>query len=382
MRPAGEGACRAPAPALGPGGLVAVAAGPGCPAALRTGLAGARRTGRSGIDRRAGAGGHRLRRGLRCAGHLRPVRHHGRAAGLCAVRPEPHPGAGARLVAGCTHPGRRAATVRGRPATGCRAGRHDGPGVGCAVRRRRRRAAGLRHRIAVQADPLRLHERHRADGDRQPVAGAVRLRRRCPRTARRVVAIRAGLAGRQHESGGTGHRRRQLADHPLAQAPSAAARGAGRRGGGDPGRQRPGPGLDHRRPRRSAGARRLAAGPAWFLAAFNGRQRHRTGAARWAGGGTDLVRRHQRPVADLRGPNRHFRRSEPGDGRPGRSQPGRRAVPGLSDQRQRLTHTGGRGSRRQDPAHRCGRRLVRRRLAVDGTRPAAATCRSRPWRRW
>ena len=56
-------------------------------------------------------------------------------------------------------------------------------------------APGLHHRAAVQADPLRLHERHRAHRADQPAAQAVRLldrRRRaaaraCGRSARRSL---------------------------------------------------------------------------------------------------------------------------------------------------------------------------------------------------
>ena len=43
---------------------------------------------------------------------------------------------------------------------------------GAGLHPRRRGAARLRHRASVQADPLRLHERHRADGDDQPAAEA------------------------------------------------------------------------------------------------------------------------------------------------------------------------------------------------------------------
>ena len=48
-----------------------------------------------------------------------------------------------------------------------------------------RAAPGIRHRAAVQADPLRLHERHRAHGADQPAAQAVRLFDRQRRAAAR-----------------------------------------------------------------------------------------------------------------------------------------------------------------------------------------------------
>ena len=54
-------------------------------------------------------------------------------------------------------------------------GRDDGDRVGRRVRGRGSRASRLHHRTALQADPLRLHERHRADRDAQPDSEAARL---------------------------------------------------------------------------------------------------------------------------------------------------------------------------------------------------------------
>lgn len=142
---------------------------------LPHGLAAARRVGRAGADRRAGARGHGLRDGLGRAGHLRPVRDHLRAAGLRRLRAQPGAGAGPRLVAGRARAGRRAAVVGGRSAACDGAGRDDRGGVWRAVPAGRGGTAGLRHRAAVQADPLWLHERHRPDGAGQPAAAAVRL---------------------------------------------------------------------------------------------------------------------------------------------------------------------------------------------------------------
>ena len=138
-------------------------------------LAAARPDGRPGADHDAGAGRHRVRGGLRRAGHLRPVRHDRPAAGLRAVRSEPHPGAGAGFRAGRGDSRGRAAALGRRPDARRGAGEHDGGGVGAGVHPGRRDAPGLRHRAAVQADPLRLHERHRAHRADQPAAQAVRL---------------------------------------------------------------------------------------------------------------------------------------------------------------------------------------------------------------
>jgi hypothetical protein len=57
------------------------------------------------------------------------------AAGLCALRPQPHPGAGAGFLAGGAHPRRGAAAVGRRPDARHRSGRHDGRGVGPGVHR-------------------------------------------------------------------------------------------------------------------------------------------------------------------------------------------------------------------------------------------------------
>ena len=56
---------------------------------------------------------------------------------------------------------------------------------------------GIRHRAAVQADPLRLHERHRAHGADQPAAQAVRLFDRRRRAAARPRAIAESVLGGQ-----------------------------------------------------------------------------------------------------------------------------------------------------------------------------------------
>ena len=60
----------------------------------------------------------------------------------------------------------------------------------------------LRHRTAVQADPLRLHERHRADRADQPAAQAVRLLDRGRRAVAQPVGDRRGDLGRQDELDG------------------------------------------------------------------------------------------------------------------------------------------------------------------------------------
>ena len=101
--------------------------------------------------------------------------------------------------------------------------------VGPDLHRRRAGEAGLRHRAAVQADPLRLHERHRAGGDRQPVAQAVRhLDRRATARRRRRVALRAARCGTAGQRRGPRPRRGVAGADPAAEALAARARHAHR----------------------------------------------------------------------------------------------------------------------------------------------------------
>ena len=104
--------------------------------------------------------------------------------------------------------------------------------------------------------------------------------------------------------------------------------------------------------RRRSGARLAAAGPAGLLVADDPLERHRAGADGRRGRGADLVRRHERAVARLCRPDGQALGSESGDGRARRGQPGGGAVPGHSDQRQRLAHAGGRGRWREDATGR------------------------------
>ena len=60
----------------------------------------------------------------------------------------------------------RPAALGGRSATCAQRGRNDGHRVRRRVRGCRPGPPRLHHRAALQADPLWLHERHRADGDR------------------------------------------------------------------------------------------------------------------------------------------------------------------------------------------------------------------------
>ena len=61
------------------------------------------------------------------------------------------------------------------PARAIAAGQLDGGGIRAGLHRGRVAAAWLHHGTAVKTDPLRLHERHRADRADQPAAEAVRF---------------------------------------------------------------------------------------------------------------------------------------------------------------------------------------------------------------
>ena len=228
--------------------LEPLAAGAAHAARVRSGLVAARHRGRTGADDDAGARRHRLRGGVGRARHLWPLRDHRSAARLCAVRTQPDPGAGAGFLAGRRHPRRRPAAVRRRPASRRRPCGHDGGRVGDGVHPGRRGAPGLRHRASFQADPLRVHERHRADGIDQPAAQAVRLLDRERRTAEQRLGHRRRRCwtGKTNWTAFAG-RRRHAGGDPAAQGQQARAGHPDRRGRRDRRRRRAGPGGARRR---------------------------------------------------------------------------------------------------------------------------------------
>ena len=104
---------------------------------------------------------------------------------------------GPGFVAGGADPGGGAAAVGRRSGARGGPGRRDGDCRRPDLHRRRPRETGLRHRTAVQADPLRLHERHRAGGHRQPVAQAAAASRiAADGPPAQAVACGAGAVGR------------------------------------------------------------------------------------------------------------------------------------------------------------------------------------------
>ena len=83
-------------------------------------------------------------------------------------------------------------------------------------------------------------------------------------------------------------------------------------------------------------------------------QRRRTRCAGWDRRRARFVCRHERAVPDVRGTAAHTGRSESGDGRPGRGEPGGRPVPRIPGKRQLVAHSGGRGHRGKDAADGSG----------------------------
>ena len=179
--------------AAGSGGLETVAAGSAHPRELPVGLAAPRYCGRTGADNDAGASRDRLCGGIGGTRHLRTLCDHRSAAGLRAVRSQPHPCAGTRLVAGCPHPRRRAATVWRRPHAFHRSGRHDGDRIRDRVHSGRPGTSGIRHRTPFQADPVWIHERHSPDGTDQSITQAFRVLDREPRAGEKPMGHRDGV---------------------------------------------------------------------------------------------------------------------------------------------------------------------------------------------
>ena len=229
-------------------------------------------------------------------GHIRSVRHVDPAAGVRAVRSQPHPGARTGFFTGRFDPRRHIAACRKRSESRRGRGRPAGGGVRGVVHSCRSLAPGIHHRAAVEADPLRIHERHRTDRADQPTAQSCSESRSSPMARCTPSGTWHGryMAG-QHELDHLCHWRRRAGDHTSAKAlPAHSGHFAGCRCRHDR-RRRARPGRD----RRSAGARRDAPGPAALRAAPDqpggtGRDRDRRHRNR-----VSVVYRHQHSVAHL-----------------------------------------------------------------------------------
>ena len=159
-----------------------------------------------------------------------PTRCSVRAASWCSDRTRRWPPSSSASSCRC----RAATRARGR------AGRHDGGRLGHRLHSGGRRAPRLRHRAALEAHPLRLHERHRADGPDQPAAEAFRLLDRERRAAAKPLGDRRGRARRKDELGRVRGRRGHARRDPRAQAQQAHAGHPDRGRRGDGGRRRVG----------------------------------------------------------------------------------------------------------------------------------------------
>ena len=98
-------------------------------------------------------------------------------------------------------------------------------------------APGIRHRAAVEADPLRLHEWHRADGTDQSTAEAVRVHDRKRRPMRESVeigeSVSAGKPTGPRSRSVRAHWRRSCCSSHSSEFPAFCSRWSARRGGGD-----------------------------------------------------------------------------------------------------------------------------------------------------
>ena len=138
------------------------------------------------------------------------------AAGLCAVRAQPHPGAGAGFVAGGRHPERGPAVIRRGPAARRDACGHAGDRFGHGIDPDRRRAPGFCYRAHFQADPVRLHERNCAHRPDQPTPRAFRVFDREQRTLEQLMGDRRRDTGGTDELGGACPRGRDAGSDPAA----------------------------------------------------------------------------------------------------------------------------------------------------------------------
>ena len=191
---------------------------------VRVVLAATRHRGGPRHDDDARAGRHRICGGVRDTGHQRPLRDHRAAARVRRVRSQPHSGSRTGLGARGRDPRSGPAPVGRRTAArGC-AGRNDGDRLRRGVRRCRPGTPRLHHRAAVETDPLRLHERHRADRDPEPDPEALRLFRERGRTTAPGAGNRRESVGGQHQRHGACDWRRLARADSRAEAVAATSR--------------------------------------------------------------------------------------------------------------------------------------------------------------
>ena len=109
----------------------------------------------------------------------------------------------------------------GDPPARSRRGRNDGHRLGRGVHCSGPRSTRLHHRAPLEADSLRLHERHRADGGVEPDPEALWFFRLRGRTAPAGVGHRQAGDGGKHEPRGARGRRQHPRADPGPEAPAA-----------------------------------------------------------------------------------------------------------------------------------------------------------------
>lgn len=190
----------------------------------------------AGADYDASACRNRLCAGFGGPRNLWAVCYDRTLARLCTLWSQPHFGAGAGFVSR-PRDSRGCAPSLGWRSRACGSRReHDGDGVGSGVHLHRYVAPRIRHGASFQADPLRLHERHRAHGADQPVTEALRFLDQKRRSTTRSCEHRQRHPRRTGELDRIRSRCRHTRGDPFAQAlqahpgPSARSRRGDYRG--------------------------------------------------------------------------------------------------------------------------------------------------------
>ena len=250
-------------------------------------------------------------------------------------------------------------TSLGRRSHACgRPREHDGGGVGSGVHPDRYVAPGFRYRTPLQADPLRLHERHRTHSADQPAAEALRLLSRCRRSIARPRAHWGRHSRRTGELDLIHSRRQHTRRDPFAQALQAHPWPSARRRRSDyRGRY-----TEPRHYRRGEGSRSAAARTAIVCGADNQFCSPRRHHYRWLCCRHGGVRGHQRLVADIRRQDPHAGRSESGNDRPWALPISPPAF--FKDFRSAAAHH----------AHRSPKRPARRRSSPESWAPSRSRC--------
>src|SRR6266576_4125461 len=209
--------------------LEALATGTSDPERIPSRLGSARCDGWSGVGYDAGTGRYRLCAGFGGSRNLWAVCHDRALASVRGVWSQSYSCARAGFVSGPRDSRRRAPSLGWRRYACGNPREHDGGGLGSGVRVDRCVAPGICHGAALQADSLRLHERHRAHSADQPAAEALWVLHRWRRSIARPRAHYRRHPRRTGELDVIRNRRRHTRSDSSAQAlqthPGSSARG-------------------------------------------------------------------------------------------------------------------------------------------------------------